>query len=213
MGKPGVHGGLDEKIPENVPVLDKTSDMIKDKIVKSREQIYAESTFEWVKTERSGDLSVFQHLEVENGVEYVVFQDNSRIRVDLLGDIVLMHQNPNEIVGNTPTLEQSNANYDRLTAGLKVEETRHVQTTLISHQDQSDPVVAILEKTKKKTEKITITLSLKIPSPEIYNVVKDNFDNTDDILLQNVMEQIQNDLLKEALKKELQIFYQKKKKA
>ena len=71
--------------------------------------------------------------------------------------------------------------------------------------------IAILEKTKKRTEKVSLTLTLKIPAPELYNVIKENFDNAEEVLLQNVMDQIHDNLLREALKKELQNIYQKKK--
>ena len=71
--------------------------------------------------------------------------------------------------------------------------------------------IDILEKTKKRTEKVSLTLTLKIPAPELYNVIKENFDNAEEVLLQNVMDQIHDNLLREALKKELQNIYQKKK--
>ena len=75
-----------------------------------------------------------------------------------------------------------------------------------------DPVVAILEKTKKKTEKLVLTLTVKIPSADIFNVIKENFDNTEDILLENVLSQIQENSLREAIRKELQNIYSPKKK-
>jgi len=56
-----------------------------------------------------------------------------------------------------------------------------------------------------------LTLTLKIPAPELYNVIKENFDNAEEVLLQNVMDQIHDNLLREALKRELQNIYQKKK--
>ena len=56
-----------------------------------------------------------------------------------------------------------------------------------------------------------MTLTLKIPAPELYNVIKENFDNAEEVLLQNVMDQIHDNLLREALKRELQNIYQKKK--
>ena len=218
MGRTTVPRRLDEKISNNVSTLDKTLTMAQDTI-QTRETEYTLSHFEWVKTERAGDSCRFKNFEVENDVEYVVFQDNSRIRTSLIGDVVLMHKYEGEMLGAALAAQaaKEDENYDRLTAGLAVEEivvrTSPEQPTHVSQPTASqDPVVAILEKTKKKTEKITLTLQLKIPSPELYNVIKENFDNTDEILLQSVMAQIENDLLKDALKKELQNIYQKKKK-
>jgi hypothetical protein len=75
-----------------------------------------------------------------------------------------------------------------------------------------DPVVSILDKTKKRNEKITLTLNVRIPSPDLYNVIKENFDNVDETLLNSVMDQIQHDQLKDAMKRELQNIYSTKRK-
>ena len=176
--------------------------MKEEKIKKSREEIYAEAFFEWVKTERQGEISKFRNFDVQNDVEYIVFQDNTRVRSDLIGDVVLAHQHESEIIG------QENLQHSGL--GISVVRTEP-QVNMTSRF--VDPVVSILEKTKKKTQKITITLTVKIPATELYSVIKDNFDNTDEILLQSVIDQIQDNVLREAIHKELQNIYQKKKKS
>ena len=186
----------------------KLTEMAKDIINQTREEEFSDSHFEWVKTERVGDISKFKEFVIENGVEYAVFIDNTRIRVELIGDVVLKHQYEGDILGKITVEPVDNT----ILSHLRVEEVKQKpavvqKTSVISH----DPVIAILEKTKKKTEKINLTLSLKIPSPDLYNVIKENFDNTDEILLQNVMDQIQDELLKDALRRELQNIYQKRK--
>jgi len=178
-----------------------------EKIQKTREEVYAESHFEWVKTERQGDVCKFQTILFENDVEYILFTDGTRIRTDLVGDIVLAHQYQEEIIGFAPPLTSEAPYVDPI---LKQEQQLTQTATRVL--SEIDPVVSILEKTKKKTEKITLTLNLKIPAPDLYNVIKENFDNTDEILLDSVMEQIHDNLLKDALKKELQNIYQKRKK-
>ena len=196
---------MDAEIPEDIWT---PNTEIMEKIQKTREEVYAESHFEWVKTERQGDVCKFQTILFENDVEYVLFTDGTRIRTDLIGDIVLAHQYQEEIIGFTPPVVSETPYADPLLA--KQPQITQTATRVIS--TEIDPVVSILEKTKKKTEKITLTLNLKIPAPDLYNVIKENFDNTDEILLDSVMEQIHDNLLKDALKKELQNIYQKRKK-
>lgn len=181
---------------------------MQEKIEKTREEIFAESHFEWVKTERQGDVCRFKEIVVENDIEYVVFIDNTRVRTDLIGDVVLAHQHPEEILGIRPDMEGL----------IESTVTQHIppppvqpQPQQVLHVKEVDPVLSILEKTKKRTEKISITLALKIPAPELYNVIKENFDNVEDVLLENVMDQIHDNLLRDALKKELQSIYQKRK--
>lgn len=201
---------MDAEIPEDIRT---PNTEIMEKIQKTREEVYAESHFEWVKTERQGDVCKFQTILFENDVEYVLFTDGTRIRTDLIGDIVLAHQYQEEIIGGFTPPSVSEAPYvDPMLANQPIVAGIKTQTVTRVISEAIDPVVSILEKTKKKTEKITLTLHLKIPAPDLYNVIKENFDNTDEILLDSVMEQIHDNLLKDALKKELQNIYQKRKK-
>ena len=176
----------------------------------TREERFSKYIYEWVKTERQGDISKFQHLEFENDVEYVVFDDNSRIRVDLLGDVVLTHSYESEILGDNLILRSNQSIeelHNRLSIGIEEDNSKSIVSA-----NNTDPVISILNKTKKRNEKLNIVLSVKIPSPEIYCVIRDNFDNVDDILLDNVLNQIQKNILRDSIKKELQNIYNKKKK-
>jgi hypothetical protein len=211
LGESRIPGRLDEEVSEDLPVSDieinnEKNIEIMEKIEKTREEALAESHFEWVKTERQGDVCRFQTFLFENDTEYVLFTDGTRIRTDLIGDVVLAHRYPEEILGFDAEL--SNAPYVDPILSQQPQITQYATRVV-----ETDPVVAILEKTKKKTEKITLTLNLKIPAPDLYNVIKENFDNTDEILLNSVMDQIHDNLLRDALKKELQTIYQKRKKS
>lgn len=197
---------MDAEIPEDIRT---PNTEIMEKIQKTREELYTESHFEWVKTERLGDVCKFQSILFENEIEYILFTDGTRIRTDLIGDIVLAHQYQEEIIGFTPPSVSEAPYVDPMLANQQ--QIAGIKTQTVT-REAIDPVVSILEKTKKKTEKITLTLHLKIPAPDLYNVIKENFDNTDEILLESVMEQIHDNLLKDALKKELQNIYQKRKK-
>lgn len=197
VGSTELPRGLDEEVPEDVSQFNTE---VTENMKNTREETYAQGFFEWVKTERSGEICKFKNFTVENDIEYVVFEDSSRVRADLVGDVVLVHQHESEIIGAQNEIKQ----FVPVTNNVYVEPPKRL-TNL-------DPVTAILEKTKKRSEKISLTLVLKIPAPELYNVIKDNFENTDEILLQNIMDQIHDNLLKDALKKELQNIYSTKKK-
>ena len=216
----GLSGRLDEEVLQDIQQPDKINiEMIEkpEKIQKTREEIFSSSQFEWVKTERAGDICRFKEFEIEGDIEYVTFTDNTRIRSEFIGDIVLMHEYAGEILGqellsaDAPIIPENNT-----LSHLKVEapiNQPELQPKNVFHvQENMDPVVAILEKTKKKTEKLVLTLTVKIPSADIFNVIKENFDNTEDILLENVLSQIQENSLREAIRKELQNIYSPKKK-
>jgi len=219
LGEGELSRGLDEKVPENVQPFDTT---MTEERPKTRDEVFAESHFEWVKTDRAGDICNFKEMEVENGIEYVSFTDGSRIKMEFIGDIVLMHNNPHEILGSVEPVKKLSME-ESLFGDLPISVSNEtIETPLLHPSDEAkptkteitaiDPVISILEKGKKKVEKLSLSISVKIPSPDLYNVIKENFDNTDEVLLDSVMEQIQGSMLREAVKKELQALYSKKKK-
>lgn len=196
---------MDAKISENVQSFNKN---MKKQIQKTREEQFLNGIFQWVKTERAGDICKFKEFSVVSGVEYVVFTDGSRVASSLIGDVVLMHQHESQII-----------ELDKLSSlSTQQEQTQHVHispSTNIQQQIQSqtiNPVLTIIEKSKKKTEKLTITLTVKIPSPELYSVIKENFNDVDDVILKNVIEQVHGKILQDSIKRELQNIYSLKKK-
>jgi hypothetical protein len=196
-----------QMFPENI-----YNEIGMEKVQKTREEIYSESHFQWIKTERQGDVSKFKNFLFENDTEYVVFQDGTRVRTDLVGDVVLMHQYAEEILplASENPIHQS----DDILNHVKTEYRPFTENTVTEkpYVSQIDPVKEIFEKSKKKTEKITLTIPLKILPPDLYHVIKDNFENVDDVLLQAAMNQIHDSLLRDCLRKELQTIYQKRRK-
>ena len=174
---------------------------------KPREEMYGIAYFEWVKTERAGDISRFKEFSTVGEVEYIVFEDNTRIDSQLIGDVVLMHEDQSQIMGRDIMYpEKTDAEILGYTSDRNIP---RVETKIVSNDN---PVLAILDKSKKKTEKITLSLTVKIPSVDLYNVIRENFDDVDNVILETVMDQLQERLLKDALKRELQNIYSKKKK-
>jgi hypothetical protein len=216
LGRKEISGRLDEKILQNFQSTDKI-DMAEAQS-KTREEIFQGSQFEWVKTERSGELCQFQQFEIDNGIEYTSFTDGTRIRTELIGDVVLMHEHGSEILGNELFLPTPPAPQSQPTSQPQLNFVEQTEVQRASQELQTenralvtDPVVSILEKTKKRNEKISLNLTVKIPSPELYAVIRENFENVDEILLQNVMDQIQEIALRDAIKRELQNIYSTKK--
>ena len=179
-------------------------------IIKSREEQYTECIFEWVKTERAGDTCKFKNFLTVENVEYVVFDDDSRIISTLIGDVVLMHSHSSQLVGNVipEKTDEEIMGYSNIME--KPMNTTIINTTEV--QQQNNPVMAILDKSKKKSEKITLTMIVKIPSPELYSVIKENFDDVDNVILDSVLTQLDDKILRDSVRKELQNIYTKKKK-
>ena len=173
---------------------------------RTREEIYSAGIFEWVKTERAGETCKFKEISLQEGIEYIVFEDGSRVVSSLVGDVVLLHENEQQVLGASIIPART----DEEILGYVQKPAQSVnQSTGIS---KDSPVLAILEKSKKRTEKLALTLSVKIPTPELYAVIKENFEDVDSVLLENVLQQIQEVMLREAVKRELLNIYNKRKK-
>lgn len=74
----------------------------------------------------------------------------------------------------------------------------------------SSPIMTILDKAKKKTEKLVCNFSLKLPSVEVYNMLTDNFDDSEDVFIDYIIKQIQDGFLRSSIKDAIKDLYKKK---
>ena len=200
MEKNRVLGNVDEEIPTDVSISHKNI-MEQDQ---TREEKFSGYYFQWVKSERAGDVCKFKEFVYVGDIEYLVFTDDTRVATSLLGDVVLVHEYESQIM--TDMFPEQSLGY-----APEQQIQQFYQATPPAPQ-VINPVSAILEKSKKKTEKLTLTLIIKIPTPELYTVMRENFDDVDNIILDSVMNQVQPKLLRESIKRELQNIYNTKKK-
>ncbi len=203
--------------------------------LEDKEALYKNSTFEWIKTERKGEISKFLCFDYENGQEFLLFEDGSKLNTNVLGEVMLRHDHESLVLGEAlheetfvtgPIVNQRDS-YNNMIAGIpfddgsaplipaqiqaaSVNETPLEQKNVFA--EPSDPVISILEKAKKKQEKISVNFTVNIPSKEIYSIIKENFENTDEIILNDIMSQISQDVLRIALGNELKTIYSKKRK-
>jgi len=217
LGRRRISGNLDAEIQDNVQ-QPYTTEMISKyeeniDLPKTREEEFAECTFEWVKTERVGDISKFKTFLVENDIEYVVFQDNTRINSALLGDIVMMHKSEFDLMtvredfAEVLPKEEVHVSVERLPM------TPPAQAVIEVKQPEKDnPVHALLRKAKKKKQKLLLQLELQLPSEEMYTIISDNFENGDDEIVEFIMAELSPDLIKRAINSALRDKYTNKQK-
>jgi hypothetical protein len=192
-------------------------------MTETKEEIFSNKIFEWVKTERAGDISYFSRIENIDGVEYIIFSDNTRVRADLVGDVVLVHENENSVLNLSQQRESVSLSplppLDSMAAfaasqGIPIDgETVHpTQPSNVRSQEETNPVMAILEKTKKRNEKLNLEITIKLPSPEVIEVLRNNFDDVDKSLVFYVMKQIEGAKIEAAVKNSINQIYNKKQK-
>jgi hypothetical protein len=217
LGRRRISGNLDAEIQDNVQ-QPYTTEMISKyeeniDLPKTREEEFAECTFEWVKTERVGDISKFKTFLVENDVEYVVFQDNTRINSALLGDIVMMHKSEFDLMtvreDFTEVLPKEEVPVS--VESLPVPPPAQVAVE-VKQPEKDNPVHALLGKAKKKKQKLMLQLELQLPSEEMYTIISDNFENGDDEIVEFIMAELSPDLIKRAINSALRDKYTNKQK-
>jgi hypothetical protein len=155
----------------------------------AREEDFAGCIFEWVKTEQAGMLSKFAGFVTENDVEYTVFQDGNRIRTSLIGDIVIKHRDESTLLMiNSPENNERN----HITSAVSV---------------APNPLQALIKKSKKKKEKVQLEMDIEMPSSSFVSLMKDSFDNMEDEILEFVISQVNNEKLRESVKRMLKKKY------
>lgn len=73
---------------------------------------------------------------------------------------------------------------------------------------ESDPVILLLEKSKKKLTQCTISLNIDMITPELFNVINSSFENGDEKILDYIISNINMDELKSQLKDKLKNIYE-----
>ena len=73
----------------------------------------------------------------------------------------------------------------------------------------SNPVYDIIEKTKKTDKEISFEITLSLPEKNIFDIVKDNFEDGEDIFIQYILDKIDLEFLKASLKDGIGNLYKK----
>jgi hypothetical protein len=200
VGERRISGRLDEEVPENLfstnsSIMTKTKYDVDESMLDqylprnentSREEKFSSSVFEWVKTERAGDICKFKEFILENGIEYAVFQDNTRVNASLIGDVVLMHDNEHYVLGGV----QSALEKTSTVAPASIAPSSATSRRLEMKPEKISPVLSILEKSKKKKTKINFEFIAELPSSEVLGIIRDNFEGSDDELYEYFISRI-----------------------
>lgn len=71
-----------------------------------------------------------------------------------------------------------------------------------------DPVVLMISKSKKKDADISMNLTISLPTKELYNVIRENFDLGEESVLEYIISNISIDEIKASLKGALRSLYE-----
>jgi len=70
-------------------------------------------------------------------------------------------------------------------------------------QDTTDPIYIMCEKSKKFDVDVNMSINISLPKKSLYNVVKESFENGSEKFIEYIISNIDNNIIKEGLKKSL----------
>jgi hypothetical protein len=76
-----------------------------------------------------------------------------------------------------------------------------------SNSDKNDPVTIMLDKSKKIDTEISMNLTISLPSKELYNIIKSNFEDGDKKTLEYIICNMNTEAIKTSIKDALQTMY------
>lgn len=157
-------------------------------------------TFQWVKSEHAGTLCRFKDLHVSDDVVYVNLVDiqtgaPSRINYELMDEFIRCLDSDVDPLG-----------YDEVKPASQVSKVSLGQPQA---QSAKSPVRALLDKQKPNPTEITLALTLNVPPPALFNVIRESFENSEMEILDHIVEGINIESVREAVKQTLAEYYTK----
>jgi hypothetical protein len=213
--------------------------------------------FQWLSTERRGQILIYDKVEEEDGEIYISFKDGSRINETLVlainikdatGKLMAEIENPQNPwqfkerwVGREEERWEQNSDGERVCVQPLVEGRKLIdlippkptnskfgelkqptpqitQDEVIIKQDeinkpassninQNDPVTIMLNKSKKIDTEISMNLTISLPSKDLFNIIKSNFEDGDKKTLEYIICNMDTEAIKNSIKDSLEIMY------
>ena len=182
--------------------------------------------FQWLKTEKAGQYSVFVREEHEDDLTYIVFEDGSRVNKNLLGDYAIEVTDENdgyiikeEIINDVIITKGADGKEYEVPGpahgkvkrvkvkkpGLK-NVPKHLlnrkpskqvnEDVPVKNQVEEDPLRILLNKTKLERNSYDITLSIEVIPTNLFNDLKDSFEDGEESMIKYMMELLDIESLK-----------------
>jgi len=213
--------------------------------------------FQWLGTDKQGQIMIFDHVEEDDGDVFVCFKDGSRINENFVlplnqknpdGKLMAEIESPNNTwkfdekwVGREEERWETNADGEKVCVqpflpgkkkitlippkpttskfgDLKQQDQLSIQDNVtiiekeivkpnVSKVVTNDPVTIMLDKSKKVDTEISMDLTVSLPSKDLFNIIKTNFDDGDKKTLEYIINNLNIDDIKNSLKDALQTMY------
>lgn len=174
-----------------------------EKIEELKEYLSGYSKYQWLKSERAGNITEFLNVAIEqDGSVMVEFMDGSRCKYELLNEFLLKTNNERELLDvEAPANNNNNNNSD-------TQKTKVGNASIRNGPVAPDnPIHTLLKKQKPNLVNVDISIEMNIPSSELYNVICQSFDNADEEIVNYIVSGLDIETIKTSVKAAIQQYY------
>lgn len=155
-----------------------------------RARLSKNERYQWVKSELAGTVVRYSDVLADGDGAWLIFGDGSRVNVDLIGDYVI-------------PLEGGEA----LDLSLDEPAKARIRGVQAAKPAAQSPVQALLVKQKPNLIVMDIGVNLNLPTPQLYKLLSESFDNVEDEVIDFVMTSVNVEAIQGAVRDAVREFY------
>lgn len=148
--------------------------------------------FQWMKGERANYVTTLRDVTFDETNVWIEFQDGSRINYAKMDEYILKVMDDSELLeikGDAPKQQQP------------------IEAKIAAATKKDNPIYALLKKQKQNPQTVDISLTLNLPSAELYKVLSEAFENAEKEIVDYIVTDINVDTIKEAVKESIIKYY------
>jgi hypothetical protein len=146
---------------------------------------YLNFQFQWIQTERQGEICQYKNVTLEDGITWINFSDGTRLNNALFNEYILPLPIENRSVNIT------DVPHSKL---VKIEKVENIESKISTH-----PIQALLNKQKSNVQSITLDIAVNIPSKELYDILNASFEDADDQITQYILDNLNIEDVKKSI--------------
>lgn len=164
-------------------------------------------TYQWVLGEDFGKVvKTNGDIISEDGDTYIMFTDGSRANTSLIGEYLMLLENPNE-----PLVMLNELSPQPVVRKQPQQPVQKQEKQIDKIQKQQSPIEILLKGSKKRNVAINLKLDIELPPDSLINVLKESYKNSKDEILNYIISNINDDYVKSKIKEHVQkILFTKK---
>lgn len=185
--------------------MESTIEELSSEVIRAKEDLYGYS-FRWIKGENKGNITDLQDVifDPAMNITWIYFTDGTRINYNILDEFMMRidADEVNEI--NMAKEMEKNASVTKPSRNIQLSESN-----ASNNRPDNSPIRTLLQKQKPNWIDVSFNLRLNLPPKSLYDVLDSSFDNAEDEIINFVVDDLDIEIIREALRKNIRDIYKK----